>query len=149
MIQYGHIQKIIHNTLLEIPNGYSFSSQLAIEMIIAHESQRGKWLWQLGGGPAHGLIMMEPPTHEATWQWGDSIKENAEILGITEDFDRLDYDIRYNVFMARQRLFMKSEALPSDAVGMSEYLKKHWNTIHGKATAEKYFVDWQTWKHLT
>lgn len=149
MIQYGHVQKIIHNTILEIPNGYSFASQLAIEMIIAHESNCGTWLWQLGGGPAHGVIMMELPTHEATWQWGDSIKENAAIMGIVEDFERLDYDLRYNVFMARQRLFMFSKALPSEAGDMAEYLKKYWNTEKGKASANKYFNDWTRWKHST
>jgi len=135
---------VIIPTLKEIPNGYSESAVMAIQMIIAHESTGGEYLAQTKG-PALGVIQMEPFTHEQVWKFGDSIKKNAELLGITKVTpERLVYDLRYNVFMARQKLFMASGALPSCEYDMAAYLKKHWNG-DGKATADKYLRDYLGW----
>lgn len=134
---------VIIPTLKDIPNGYSKEAVLAIQMIIAHESNQGYYLAQTKG-PALGVIQMEPFTHEQTWLHGDSIKRNAEALGIKQDAGRLVYDLRYNVFMARQKLFMAPGALPNNEVEMASYLKKHWNGP-GKATPEKYLNDYKGW----
>ena len=134
------VNLIIIPTLTRIPCGLSKESVLVISMIIAHESKRGHYLKQLGKGPALGLVQMEPVTHDDTWNNGDSIWYNALILGVINQEqwkaithplpERLIYDLQYNVFMARQRLFMKREALPSDIDNLSRYLKKHWNSIY-------------------
>tara|TARA_R110000744_G_scaffold341635_1_gene446825 strand:- start:33 stop:497 length:465 start_codon:yes stop_codon:yes gene_type:complete len=144
---------VIIPTLKEIPSGYSPEAVMAIQMIIAHESVGGKYLAQTNG-PALGIIQMEPVTHTETWRWGDSIIRNAKLLGIIPDDDggftffseasRLVYDLRYNVFMARQKLFMADGALPGSPEGMAAYLKKHWNG-DGKATADKYYDDFMGW----
>lgn len=145
---------VIIPTLNEIPKGYSKESILAVTMIIAHESMKGEYIKQIKG-PALGLIGMEPATHDDTWVHGDSILENAIELGIITIYQannnihppatRLIYDLRYNVFMARQKLFMVTEALPHDKGDMSHYLKKHWNG-GGKATATKYYFDYINWE---
>ena len=143
---------VIIPTLKEIPQGYTPESVMAVQMIIAHESKGGIFIAQ-SRGPALGVIQMEPETHSETWKWGDSIERNAKLLGIIPDNDsfafrpdakRLVYDLRYNVFMARQKLFMAPGALPKDAVGMSAYLKTHWNG-GGKATPDKYYNDFMGW----
>ncbi len=131
------------------------SGKYAILLIIAHESLRGEFLKQVGG-PALGLIGMEPTTHNSTWRHGDSIWSNAYLLGIISKFEyenklmpsaqRLLKDLEYNVFMARQRLFMKHEALPADIDELSRYLKKHWNSIHGAADEMDYRDDYLKWK---
>lgn len=140
-------------TLDEIPNGYSGEAVMAIQMIIAHESDGGQYIAQTRG-PALGQIQMEPDTHDDTWKYGDSIWKNAVKLGIITKTDRilkshpdawrLVYDLRYNVFMARQKLFMVSEAFPDNAEDMSVYLKKHWNGP-GKATPARYHSDFLRW----
>ena len=144
---------VIIPTLEEIPGGYSKAAVMAIQMIIAHESMMGEYIKQGGDGPALGIIQMEPLTHNEVWKWGDSIQRNAELLNIVTrgtgvknvpSPERLLYDLRYNVFMARQKLFMAPGALPTDAKGMSHYLKKNWNGP-GKATAEKYHIDYLNW----
>jgi len=137
--------KLMHNGI---------SGELAITMIIAHESRRGHFLKQVGG-PALGLIQMEPTTHNSTWRYGDSIWHNALKLGIIDKFtynnklmpsaQRLIYDLQYNVFMARQRLFMKRGALPTNIDDLSRYLKKHWNSIHGAAADMSYRDDYVKW----
>jgi hypothetical protein len=126
---------------------------MAIQMIIAHESNGGEYIAQ-ARGPALGHIQMEPATHDDVWKHGDSIWRNAVNLGIITraerilkihpDSYRLVYDLQYNVFMARQKLFMAKGALPLNAKDMSVYLKKHWNG-DGKATPEKYHNDFLRW----
>lgn len=143
---------VIIPTLKQIPNGYLDAAVLAIQMIIAHESKGGEYIAQIKG-PALGVIQMEPATHDDVWNNGDSIYKNAELLKIVTPGlgvknipkpERLIYDLRYNVFMARQKLFMVSEALPKDPEDMAVYLKKYWNGT-GKATASKYFYDYINW----
>lgn len=147
------VNLVIIPTLKQIP--YGISGVLAISMIIAHESKRGEFLKQIGGGPALGLIQMEPLTHDSTWKYGDSVWVNAKKLGIISSFDhsnkirplsdRLIYDLRYNVFMARQRLFMKDGALPDNIDDLSRYLKKHWNSVAGAASEMSYRDDYLKW----
>lgn len=144
---------IIVPTLKETPNGYSKEAVKAIQMIVAHESSRGEYLAQTRG-PALGVIQMEPATHADVWANGDSIWNNALLLGIIsqEEFNnkirpqakRLIYDLRYNVFMARQKLFMVPASIPTEAKLIAHYLKKHWNGP-GKATPEKYHIDYTNW----
>lgn len=141
---------VIIPTLKEIPKGYSLEAVMAIQMIIAHESSCGKYIAQTKG-PALGIIQMEPATYFDTWTYGDSIKKNAKLLKITTGFlksipepERLIYDLRFNVFMARQKLFMAPGALPKNQKDMAKYLKVHWNGC-GKATSDKYYDDFMGW----
>lgn len=144
---------VIIPTLQEIPQGYSAEAVLAIQMIIAHESDGGEYIAQ-NPGPALGVVQMEPETHDSTWEHGDSIWVNAlsmgiithqqKISGIHPKPERLIYDLRYCVFMSRQRLFMFTEKLPGSAEDMARYLKKYWNA-GGKATATKYHFDYIHW----
>ena len=144
---------VIIPTLKEIPSGYSPEAVMAIQMIIAHESSGGEYLAQTNG-PALGIIQMEPATHDDVWRWGDSVIRNAKLLGFIPNDDegftffpdatRLIWDLRYNVSMARQKLFMDDGALPNNPENMAVYLKKHWNG-YGKATADKYYNDFIGW----
>jgi len=144
---------IIIPTLMEIPKGLSNESILASQMIVAHESCCGEYLAQTKG-PALGIIQMEPFTHDDVWKHGDSIWMNAKLTGVISRLDfvmrkhpiaeRLIYDLRYNVFMLRQKLFMAPGALPNDPFKMAEYLKLNWNG-DGKATPDKYYQDYCGW----
>lgn len=144
---------VVKPTLEDIKNGPS--GETAIMMIIAHESQRGEYIKQHPTGPAWGLIQMEVKTHDDTWKNGDSIWDNALKLGIItkEEYQaeahpshkRLAWDLKYNVFMARQRLFMKPGKLPTDLKQLSKYLKKHWNSSGGAATNYSYEKDYLRW----
>lgn len=147
-------------TLKQIPLGYSDSSLLAFSMAVAHESMRGEYLRQnncCGEVGAFGLIQMEKLTHDQTWKWGQSIWNNALKLGIITKYqhfekmhpnvDRLIYDLRYNVFMFRQRMFMKTEPFPQPEPALiSKYLKVHWNSARGAASDDSYLKDYEAWK---
>lgn len=146
---------IIRPLLRDIPHGLTEIAVLCIQMLIAHESRRGEYISQLHGGPAAGIIQMERATHAAVWTYGDTVWDNAVLAGIITpydkryalrpDFDRLLYDLKYNIFMARQRLFMKPEAIPGDPMEISVYLKKHWNSVAGAANYDSYYKAWLEW----
>lgn len=150
-----HLQNSVALPMLkQIPSGYSTEALNAFMMCVAHESKRGEYLRQING-PALGLIQMEPATHNSTWKFGDSIWDNALICGIIsqEQFnnhshpkpERLVYDLAYNVFMFRQRMFMFTEKIPKDVHGISRYLKEYWNSAKGAAHDDSYFNDWKVW----
>jgi len=139
MINPNQLRDLITRILKEIPHGYSEDAVELMMMIAAHESNLGTYLRQVDG-PALGIFQIEPATHDDTWENGDSICANAQILGIECAVEKLEYDLRYQIFMARQKLFMISEAIPSNrmVMKMAEYCKKYWNTQHGKATVCDY-----------
>lgn len=120
-------------------------STLAVSMIVAHESKGGTYLKQVGSGIALGVIQMEKPTHSDTWLHSDHIKRLSNKMGIRENFAALEYDLRYNIFMARVRLMMDTKPLPTDPHDMAVYLKSYWNSDSGKATPEKYLNDFHSW----
>lgn len=142
---------VIRPTLQAIPKGWSAKAELAILMIIAHESLRGEYIAQIGHGPAKGIIQMEGWVHDDVWTNSDSIKPNATLLGYDpvlcqSNSDMLCWDLRYNVFMARQRLFMDPNPLPETPEEMSVYLKKFWNSDMGLASDDSYLSAYSEWK---
>jgi hypothetical protein len=144
MINPKQLRDLITRTLKEIPHGHSEDAVELLMMIAAHESRLGTYLRQVGG-PALGIFQMEPATHDDVWENGDSCEDNGAVLGYnlecTIGGDMLEYDLRYQIFMARQRLFMKPEQIPSvnRVAEMAMYCKRHWNTVHGDADAPDYF----------
>jgi len=154
MLDYKQLHDFVAKPLLsQIKNGMSGID--AFMMCVAHESKGGTYLKQTHDGPAKGIIQMEPDTHNDVWRNGDSIWDNALKLGIIERWqydikthptsDRLIYDLRYNVFMFRQFMFMQPGVLPVRSRELAKYLKKYYNTEKGKATAESYYYDHINW----
>ena len=143
MINPTQLRDLITRTLKQIPSGYSSDAVKLLMMIAAHESDLGKYIKQVNG-PALGIFQIEPATHDDVWTNGDSCEVNASRLGYVWECDatsaRLEYDLQYQILIARQKLFMISEPLPSgdDEIAMANYCKKYWNTDLGKATSEDY-----------
>ena len=152
-MKINQFREYISNPVLEqLPNGMAGAT--AIEMIVAHESLGCEYVHQVGG-PALGIIQMEPFVHDDTWDHCDSIWNNAKSIGLIDDSDynnkirppseRLIYDLRYNVFMARHRLYMDQDPIPVDHRELSEYLKQYWNTSEGGAHQLSYFIHFNKW----
>jgi hypothetical protein len=144
MINPSQLRDLITRVLKEIPSGYSNDAVELLMMIAAHESKLGTYLKQVDG-PALGVFQIEPATHDDTWMNGDSCEINASHFGYIWEgestADKLEYDLQYQIFIARQKLFMISEPIPPSNMDddMSEYCKKYWNTESGKADAFDYF----------
>lgn len=147
-LTYAEGVRLVRAVLTEI-KAHSDRAELAILMIVAHESGGGKARKQIGGGPARGIIQMEPPTFNSTIKFGEKAATYLRRAGfdpaVVQCAD-LEFDDRLSVVMARARLAMDSAPLPSTPADMAIYLKKLWNGP-GKATPEKYLKDWETWKN--
>lgn len=143
-IYYPHMSELIKQTL-QLMRRDSYEANLAVEMIIAHESLGGRYLKQKGGGPARGVIQMEHDTYESVWDHADYIQLTAQYARQTRGFEQLSYDLKHNIFMARAYLLMDPNPLPGTPEAMSVYLKGYYNTAGGEATPTEYLEDWKKW----
>ena len=93
-------------------------------------------LIQLGGGPALGLYQMEPATH-------DDLKKYITRKGVQGWVQKLPAeamigDLDYATAMCRIHYWRRPEPLPgaTDALGMSLYWKRFYNTEAGAGVPE-------------
>ena len=125
----------------EIP--FSNSAVKLLQMTLAHESNCGQYIAQLGG-PALGIYQMEPATEM-------DIERN--FLAYREDLqykvDQTGHCVNkissllnpvYATAMARVHYYRDKKALPDDLIELSNYAKRVWNTEEGKATARDYYA---------
>lgn len=147
-LTYAEGVRLVRATLTDI-KAHSERAELAILMIIAHESGGGKARRQIGGGPARGIIQMEPPTFNDVIKFGEKAASYLRRAGFDPAVVKcadLEFDDRLSVVMARARLAMDANPLPDTPAAMAAYLKRFWNGP-GKATPEKYLKDWESWKN--
>lgn len=147
-LTYAEGVRLVRATLTDI-KAHSDRAELAILMIIAHESGGGKARRQIGGGPARGIIQMEPPTFNDVIKFGEKAASYLRRAGFDPAVVKcadLEFDDRLSVVMARARLAMDANPLPETPAAMAAYLKRFWNGP-GKATPEKYLKDWENWKN--
>jgi len=127
---------------------WGLHSDAAVElmaMIVAHESLGCKFIRQNGGGPARSWWQIEKPTHDDVWDRSRSIHKNAAKSGIKRDWSKIEDPI-YALFVSRHILMLDPKPLPTEPKAMAAWCKEKWNTLAGKATADKYLNDWQLWK---
>lgn len=113
-------------------------------MIAAHESHMGKYLRQLGGGPARGVFQIEAATlHDNYVSFIDLrprlAEQIAQVTGCDHpDLGQLQYNPAYGAVHARLKLYRSPGEIPSDTLLMAQYAKKYYNSPSGAATPEDY-----------
>ncbi|WED23063.1 hypothetical protein L3Q72_06630 [Vibrio sp. JC009] len=106
-----------------------------------------KYLKQVGGGPALGIIQMEPATHDDIWENYlkykstlankvlDCVASDSYRMGsaIPVKAQELIANLRYAAAMCRVHYLRVPEALPraGDTEAMARYWKKYYNTELG------------------
>ena len=130
-------------------NQWSTEAEEILLMIAAHESGLGRYLHQIGG-PALGLYGMEPATESDIWAsymdyrpgLADKIAALCGLCGPSRE--QLQYNPLYATVMARLKLRQCPGKLPPayDINAMADYAKQYYNTPLGRATAEKYSLDY-------
>lgn len=118
---------------------------------IAQESACGRYLRQLGPGPARGIAQMEPATHGDHWRWlrrsakRASLAEALESIagsntGANPPADALMGNLFYAAAMCRVHYYRRPEPLPEagDWRGHAEYWKRWYNTEAGAGTVEQF-----------
>jgi hypothetical protein len=124
-------------------------SEEATELLLGTmsiESNMGQYIKQLGG-PARGFFQIEPATEKDIWvnfiAHKKRLKDYLATLGYTEespDSNRMLFDIRYQILMARIHYLRVAEPIPLTSLGQAKYWKKYYNTTLGKGTIKKYLV---------
>ncbi len=118
---------------LEQATGYGYDSPEArrlLRLTKAVESENGKYLRQLSGGPGKGPFQVEPKTERDIWENYLEFhpKTRAYVKGLKKDLD----DELYGATMARIRYKRAPGKLPKDVGGMAEYWARHYNTKAGR-----------------
>lgn len=142
-MKYSDFKLATNNTLKEM-NRHKDNATELLCMLAAHESGAGKHRKQVGG-PALGLLQIEPFTHDSIWDNSDSINKLANNMGIVRNVNLLENDDRYTIFIGRCYLLMDTNPLPRTVCEMAEYAKLYWNRT-GRATPEQYMNDYIKWR---
>ncbi|KYO58419.1 hypothetical protein [Vibrio parahaemolyticus] len=131
---------------------YSRAAEQLIVGTIYQESLKGEFIKQVGGGPALGVIQMEPATYHDIWDHylaykrslANKITELASMSSLDEDMrpnvDQLITNLAFAVGMCRVHYLRKKPALPSagNVEGLAHYWKDHYNTHLGAGTVEEF-----------
>lgn len=115
-------------------------SEDAVELLMltaATESLMGKYIRQVGGGPALGIFQMEPATEKDIWD--NYLVYRVELADKVEQYQvceagELEWNLAYQIIMARIHYLRVPHPLPSTVEGMATYYKKHFNTELGKGS---------------
>jgi len=157
MLNVLQFDEFIVAPALNVMQMYSDSAVELLKFTCATESRGGSFVAQVKG-PALGIFQMEPTTY--TDLWHNAIFSNSKNMNLLamhfrnpnlHDFERMVYDLRYAVVMARLQYARFHEVLPDakDVDGLWEYYKKYWNTEKGKATKDKSIKAYQDFKKNT
>ncbi len=144
-IQFRNL--VVRPTLKKIDLYSPYAEELLI-MTMAHESNGGQYLKQVGGGPALGVYQMEKGTFNDLWRSLNDENSNLHKYAIKillacdlshqPDAEDMEGNLYLATAMARVYYARVRNPIPTNLDDMSLYAKKYWNTEYGKATAEDY-----------
>lgn len=128
---------------------WSEGAEELLMMVAAHESGGFMHRRQIGG-PALGLWQMEPVAFKDLYSRYFLLRPEIRAAvravlpaGSEMSFYLMESDDRFACAMARAHFIKAPEPIPTaeDLYALAVYAKLHWNTMAGKATAEKYLED--------
>lgn len=134
--------EILHKLQPLVP--YSKDAEELLLLTAAQESHLGGYIKQVEG-PALGIFQMEPRTDQDIHE--NFLPHNPPLLSRVCDFipkgfgriEGLQWDLGYQIVMARMQYWRQSEPLPpyKEVERMAQYWKKWYNTEAGKGTVEE------------
>ncbi len=150
------LELVIRPTLKKIDLHSEAAEQLVLGTI--WQESRGKYIKQVGGGPALGLAQMEPATHDDIWRnylaYKYTLANSIIRLASTECFDNgvmpdvneLIGNLCYAVAMCRVHYLRVKAPLPKagDEIGLAAYWKEHYNTYLGAGTVKEFVEHFPT-----
>ena len=148
MIEKNQLRSLISRTLYDL----RMHSDAAVELLMgtaAVESKLGSYIRQ-EEGPALGIMQMEPRTEHDRWfnylAYRQHLKSRVELItGRPGPGEWLEYDLKYQIVMARIFYFSITEKLPeaNDIIGLANYWKTYYNTEKGKGTVDKFVSNYK------
>lgn len=126
----------------------NIASDDAVELLMltaAQESHLGRYLWQVGNGPALGVFQVESNTHEDIFM--NYLRFKPPVIDAVCHFkaeqlsskDNMKGNLAYQVVIARLVYYRVPKRLPKkeDVDGMADYWKNFYNTHLGKGEPEE------------
>ncbi len=115
----------------------------------AQESHCGRYLHQLGNGPALGIFQMEPATYRDIWdnyiRYRPKIQERlADLWPMQPEPEEMVTNLLFGAVMCRLHYRRVPEPLPraEDLSGLARYWKLHYNSRLGRGTASEFITNW-------
>lgn len=150
------LELVVRPTLIELGLHSKAAEQLVVGTI--YQESLGEYIQQLGGGPALGLIQMEPTTHDDIWgnyliyhsalanKVTNLMSRNAlhkSVLGVPA-VEELLTNLKYAVAMCRIHYLRVPAPLPAadDIEALGQYWKKFYNTVHGKGHVTEFVFNY-------
>lgn len=154
MFTAKELRQEIIQPVLEHLDIYSLARENVLFGTGAHESKMGRYLQQIGGGPALGLYQMEPATYRSIWLDYLIYKPNLtqKILAIdSNNVLNLLKNPRYATAMAAIKYLWAPGRMPEaeDIEGLAKYWKKYYNTELGKGTVDQWITDYNYYEKET
>lgn len=139
-------------SLIVIPvvNAMTPDTPQAIDLIMGTAMQESQLvaLHQYGGGPALGVLEIEPFTARGLYADVQKSQFWPYVKGlICEGLDpvqQLVGNLYYEVAMARFYYWRCPGAIPTTPEAQAQYYKLYYNTLEGAATVEEYLGNWNT-----
>lgn len=146
-IDKDQLRLLIANTLTQA-NLYSTDATELLMGTAAQESHLGTYIRQLGNGPARGIFQCEPATERDIWdnflKYRASVKESIWMITEHKGWGPwLQWDLAYQILIARCHYLRKTGSIPSDLAGQAGYWKKHYNTYLGAGTVDEYIANYE------
>jgi hypothetical protein len=144
-----HLIEFIRSTLRELDLSADQVSDNGLRMVLGtacQESECGRWIHQLGDGPARGIYQMEPDTADDIvtnyLNFHQNLKDKVFRYKITDNWDELEWNLKLSTMMCRVHYYRVSEALPTYLAGQANYWKKYYNTFLGAGDIMDYMRAW-------
>jgi len=148
----GQLRELIKGVL----SNHNLDSDAAVELLMmtaAQESHCGRYIKQLGSGPALGIFQIEPATYNDLME--NYLRYRPGLMDKVDNFFmdtqipisyHLMGNIPFQILVARLQYYRFSEPLPDadDIMGLAKYYKKYWNTELGDATVHSAIRNYKT-----
>lgn len=155
MIDPAQLRDLVVEPVLQGLGMWSPAAEKLVMGTFACESDGGKYLHQLNGGPALGFWQVEPLTgRDMVFRYLSTRPDLASrfeqtlrlrIDDLTDDalLFNLQNNLAFGAVMCRIKFWTKPEPLPAanDLLGLAQYYKTHYNSSLGAATTRR-FIDW-------
>jgi len=139
----------LRNLIIRVLTDLNMMSDSAVNLLLGTAAQEShlKYIkqWQ---GPALGLFQMEPETEHDIWNnyliyHPKIIDTIGKITGHYQPGPWLEWDLAYQIIMARLHYRRVKESLPNTLDGMAAYWKEHYNTPLGAGTTGEFKANYE------
>lgn len=141
MYDSNQFREIIIQPVCEFMQAYSKPAENILIMTMGYETDGGKYLRQMGHGPAFGPYQMERNTFNGHWpKLLNKYPNIAALISMTREpkAEDMQWNLLLSTVMARFHYLLVPEPIPTNIPDMAVYCKKYWNTYLGKATPKCY-----------